>query len=785
MSSSNSSKAKLELTCPNLPWCCFDEDRLGQVITEFVWQKEAYYTRWAQRWFENFQFAYGNHEARWIRSLGFAVDTDFLLHKRSTTHKRSKTNITRLVVEALSSAIYSRFPTFEVNAASDGNSNSKLMSRLIQKLLDYIFVQQRMQEKLRQAATAFVVYGKVYAIVRWNNNSGSIKWVPRLRRVRKPAVSTLMDQEPLFGGLVENVYIDPVNVIDTWEPVDLAQEVKNEPVPTGAVEMQILTPFEIRYEEGKSLADAKWVEWIRLLDYDDFIREYESIDGKIKRNFELVQPISQTQKISQFAIRHMFRLANITPDFDYRNFDAISQLKNKVLVIEHYDRPNHKLYPYGRRIIVANGHCVAITQPQYSHSGLGGWHPFVEATWLNVPPSNMPLAPLNDVVAKNKELNIADSLILTALHRTCGSMLLVRSGTGLDPTRITGTPGEIHTVQDLDGVRWLEAGQLPVSVAQLRNIIKDDVFEGSGAQDSLRGDRSKNVSTGYALRQLQEREERRISQARDAFEHFVAEIGLKAYNCFKTCVVELADDMYGYVKRSAAGELDPAQAIQLITKEVDAGVDIRVVAGSMQVISKATKRMDLLDLVTKTYFGQILAQDPKVQDEFLKEFDAHTLRGYRGTHIDRANRENEIFDDMLRLGIDTYGQGKPIVFFEDDDNIHLAEHSDFLLRKSADLVTNEPVLMLLLQHIEEHRLQMKSKMGDAPHDAKIYVQNIQNFARQQPKPRDFQVVAQEAQQIKQAKMENAHEEQPRNADNGADAERSRNADAAASSNEQQ
>jgi hypothetical protein len=228
----------------------------------------------------------------------------------------------------------------------------------------------------------------------------------------------------------------------------------------------------------------------------------------------------------------------------------------------------------------------------------------------------------------------------------------------------------------------------------------------------------------------------------------VAEVGEKVIACFRECVENVGEDMMGYLKRCASGEFLPDEAVSFLTRDIELGVDIKVEAGSMQVESKATKQFNLLDLVQKTAFGQRLATDVKVQDDFLKEFGAETLRGFSGAHRDRAANENELFTDMLKLGPDRIGQSAPIVIFEDDDNIHLAEHTDFIVRNATELMSNPAIIQLVLTHAEQHRIQGKAKQGEAPPQAANMVAMAQGAARRQPL--DPQAVQAEAQQRKLA-----------------------------------
>jgi hypothetical protein len=732
---------KIREYCSNLPWGEDNPDVLGSVVMNHVWERESFYQRWCQKWFENFQFVYGNHDVKWIRSFGFAVDVDFLNKKRGRSSHKSKTNITRLVAESISSSIYARQPKWDVSPASESARQSKNISQLVQHSLDYWMIALNGSDRFSQWAVDYTVYGKSAAVIRYNDNAGIIKWVPKFRRVKVPVMTTVMKEDPILGGIIE-VEEQAINSVgepmfsESWQPVtDNRGDLAREPKPQGSPEIILLTPFEYQYEEGKDIHDAKWIRWIRLIDFDDYVREYDSTPGKTKY-YEQVVPEMSSSIVRNYAIRHFFRMHFVSPDYDNKPVDMStsgSYLKNKVLVIEHYDKPDPKSWPFGRRLIIANGQCTHVSQPQYSTNKVGGWHPFVEANAFRVSPSVMPSGALNDVVQKNKELNVADSLILTALHRDMGSALLVKTGSGIDPDRWTGTPGDIHECSDINGARWLNNEQ-PISpaVPALRQAIKDDVFEQSGAQDSLRGERSKGVSAGYALRQLQEREEKRIAPIRLKFENAVAEVGEKVIACFRENVQEVGEDMMGYLKRCAAGEFLPDEAVSFLTRDLELGVDIKVEAGSMQVESKATQQFNILDLVQKTAFGQRLATDVKVQDDVLKAFGAESLRGFAGAHRDRAANENELFTDMLRLGPDRIGQTQPTVIFEDDDSIHIAEHTDFIIRNATEIMSNSTVMLPILTHIEEHRIQNKSKQGEAPPEAKNLVRAAQGAARQRP-----------------------------------------------------
>jgi hypothetical protein len=121
-------------------------------------------------------------------------------------------------------------------------------------------------------------------------------------------------------------------------------------------------------------------------------------------------------------------------------------------------------------------------------------------------------------------------------------------------------------------------------------------------------------------------------------------------------------------------------------------------------------------------------------DEYLKFFDVETLRDGSSAHRDRANRENEVFLEMLRLGPDTEGMARPIVIFEDDDDIHMAEHAEAFVKNFEEFRNNEALMTEFITHTERHRLQKEEKMAKLMPGASTQVVPMMGQAQQQALP---------------------------------------------------
>ena len=728
---------------PDLPWCEDRPEKLGSVITTFVEKGESFVGEWGRRWFENFQFIYGNQAVNWSEKYGVPVDYDFLRRSTPSVNQQSQTNISRTIFEALKALIFANVPDWDVATEEESHQQGKRFQKICQKLLDCYAERLDLEEMLDDGSGIFTAFGMVAGKVSYDKSRGGIRNFPKMVEREITVQTSELIETP--QGIVEipTVALDsngnPVVERRLVEARDEDGAVINETKWEGDLRIDILTPFEYRRDPTSPEAhDAKYYQHLRIMDYDDYLREYEGHDGRTRFYKDVRPGLFESNSCYRYALKHFMRMNFITPlvSRDRAGYSNIQRIRRdlqevKLLVVEHYDRPNPEKWPLGRKTVVVNGFCTHVSKPQFNTKKPGGWHPFSEANWLKVRPSPMATAPMNDVTAKNRELNRIDSLIDTGTMRNMGSMLLVKNGAGLDPQRIFGEPGQIHEVNNVvDVARWIKDDQpLPPVLEKLRAMKKDDSYEISGAQDALRGDRTKGVTSGYMLRQLQEREEARLSPARRRFERFVSRLGEKAIACVRANAQTLGQDIFGALQRNASGEFTPGDIQTFLRTPLDFGVDVRVEPGSMLAKSKATTQATILDLVQKTPAATRL-ENPAVLDKVLKFFDADLLRDASAAHRDRAERENELFTDLGKLGPSAAGVSIPLVMPMDDDDLHIAEHEQEMVENADHLQANPWELELRLFHIEWHRIQKREKEGKlVPGSAANFSQTYNQYSQ--------------------------------------------------------
>lgn len=773
-SDAQGSVARAERFASELPWNQRDIDQLGPCIMKWMEDHEPFYKRWSEAWYNNFQFIYGNQSVKWSRRYGYAVDVD-PLGRLPALNQRAQTNIARIVVEALSAMIYANLPEWDVEASDESSIKGKRMKRIIQKLLDAYMVRLCGDVVISNAAKIFTTFGQFALKIDWDPVGGHQIEVPKWQQNRAPVMTDWMAPNQATFGLLDI----PTQATDAqgqalfekrWEPVldQMGKQIIDK-FFAGDVRMQALTPFQYkRRVDSTGMHDTGSVDEIRLMDYDKFLDEYGQTPGRTKF-WDKVQPVYSNPAIYRLAVRHFMRMQFTTPPGLNELIDRPENVykstlfKNKVLVVERYDAPHPVKWPLGRRTIVCNGDATHVTVPQYNTGKLDGWHPYVEGQWLAIAPSSMSMGPMNDVVQKNRELNIADSLIATALRRNMGSQLLVTPGKGFDPQRFTGEPGLIHEVLDVYGARWLHDDMpLPSVLPALRQSYKDDVYDVSGAGEALRGERSPGAPSGYAQRIIEEREERRLAPARKTFEKTIAGGAEKLVCCLKSNVIQLAPDVMGYLTRAAAGEFTQADVVAFLSTPISYGVEINIEADSMHLRSKATQQATVNDMASSnTAIQQRLQQNPKALDEYLKFFDAQVLRDDTASHRDRARQENEIFTDMLRLGPEGASSGMPVVIVADNDAIHIEDHTDFLVQNADEILRNPQMFTAIQTHINRHVLQMGEKNGQQPPGTSLDTPQMMAQAGTQPPPPIATIFAQKQQQLQnQAKVVQSQKANP-------------------------
>lgn len=750
---------------PYLPWNQFSADMLGPTIMQFLNDYESYWKRWAAKFYENFQYMFGNQNIKFERTLAYTENIDPLRVRTPSLYQRSQTNIIRTIVESLASFIFGTLPAWDVESCNESSVKANRAKYIIQALLDGYFQRLNMDVDLQIMANCFPLYGVIYSKMDWDDNAGTVLDVPFYELSAEVKQTETVKSNPILQGLLETpqAYLDSRGrevLEQIWKPkIDEAGKPVVKKIFSGDLRHTVKTPFEMRRPIGSlGMHKDNFIQELRIMDYDQWLDEYGQVGGKTKY-FNRLRPIYADPASYSIAMNHYMQMQLTTPpvfmeilkraEFGYRG----AMLRGKVFVVEHYDHPHRLKWPKGRRVVVTNGQCTHITLPNYRTGKMNGWHPYNEAQWMRVAPSTIGPGPVNDATVKNRELNQKDSVTATAARRNFAGTLLYDPKGGFDPTMMTGEPGKQIPVSRLDSVRFLHDDiPIPAVLPQLREIDKSEAFDGAGAGDSLRGDRSLGTNSGYQARQYTEREEKRLTPAKTSWNQMVAGIGEKAYICLRYNVVSLNENIMGFLQRSAAGRFTPQDVIAFMTTPIEPGIDINVKKDSMAIQSKATTQATLQELAQGP-FGQRLTQDAYVMDQYLEFFGAEKLRDRSASHRDRAKRENSVFADMIRLGPGgLQGIMMPVVLPEDDNQIHLQEHAQYLIQNTEEILQNPAVHLAFLMHQETHRIAEQEKQGAVPPGSPLLVPQMYGQIGYQQPPDATMIAQQQTQRLQAQQM---------------------------------
>jgi hypothetical protein len=717
-----------------VPWQTNELSALEGSINSLTVTADLINRRWAQKWFENFQFVMGNQNLKWSKKFDFAFDTDFLSQDTSMNRNKTTTNISRVVCETLSSHLFSNMPELDIVSKYEDSSRTERLALLLKAMKGAYDERLDLHSEFDMGSVGLVMYSKIYFKISFDRNQGSLLKRIKQQVIKVPKLATTMETDPLTG---QNVVVPVIVKDEQGQPVmietfdDVLDELGNpieEQVTTGDAEVEVCTPFEMRIDStAKTFARSKWIQQIRIMDYDDFMTEYGEQPGMLEDRLRRIKGGTINSPVMSLAIRHFLRtMYSAPPSLDYagRSTTApMTMLKNKVLVIEHYDRPTegHKYNPTpwlkeGRRVVMANGYIVGISTPQYRTNKKDGWHPFVEARWMPLPPSSESSGPMSDIVQKNRQINLTDTLMQMAIERQSNSTLLINESSGLDKDKWTGEPGQTFTVvgdPSTAASYVADKNPLPALVNQYRQMQKDDIYEISGAQDAMRGQKNSGATSGYQAKIYEEREKRRVSKAKRNWEYAIGSVYEKLFCCVQQNMVKFDDSIVNSIKRSSNGDVLDADVIAFLNGPMDFGVDLSVRASSMETKSKASEQALMQESIQVPAIAEKLVTDPGMLDNYMDFMGMDALRTISSVHRERAKKENCYFNDMSKVRsqerLMQLAADIPVVIWQDDDMVHNIEHTKDFVRNYDKYKNNQTLMLLINAHLAHHEQQQKAK----------------------------------------------------------------------------
>ncbi len=450
-------------------------------------------------------------------------------------------------------------------------------------------------------------------------------------------------------------------------------------VSEGDVEIDVVPPFEIFPDSlySQSFNDVKSLIHARAMHVDDAYALYGvKLDG---------------DDIDVFTLDK----SSIGYNGGYKCKKLSSVLKNHVLIIERYDKPNDS-YPNGRVVTVGGGRLLQEGELPYLNGTDGErTFPFVKQNALNQAGSFFGVSLIERLIPLQRSYNAVKNRKYEFMNRVSMGVLNVEDGSvDTDDLEADGlTPGKVIVYrQGSRPPQMMAAGSVPLDFTYEEERLAQEFVKISGTSELSRtSDVSSSAMSGTAIELLIEQDETRLSVTADNIRDAVKDIGKHILRLFK----QFAGSER--IMRSA-GAGKTVKTFYFNSSDVSAD-DIVFDTENELTRTPAQKKSAIMEMLGA---GLLTGADGKL--DMRTKGKALEILGYGSLdngqdilnlHRSKAERENI---DMM----------KKEVFSEDYDDhaVHIEEHTRRLIEFDVEGETDEKLKERLKNHLKEHKLRL-------------------------------------------------------------------------------
>lgn len=521
--------------------------------------------------------------------------------------------------------------------------------------------------------------------------------------------------------------------------------------PTGAIQLDIASPFELRLDH-RALVASKLLKFVRQRRYDvQFAKE------KWEKFEDLIEPDGGDDDVGQY---YMDMLANLTSGWSSGGGLASNagNTKNpKVTAYELRELPSEE-FPKGLYAVRIGKNANAIVEagPLPTEYGAGvrkgqKFLPLIHWKCQSLPGRFWAKSPLDDLVPLQLYRNVVESNIRLSVQRMGNAMWLLPKGCGVDV--LTGEPGQSvqYNPVSVGGTQHAKPERIGAdlnNVGALLGVLKtiDDAIERLAGTFFLQGgDAPPGVTAASALAYLGEKGQQSLSMLRGNW--------AKGWREFDIMGLELARQNWDEPRlRTVAGKNKKWQTQSFMKSDLVGAVNMIIDFNALAPQSNATDRAQIAQLVQ---LGFVNPQDNETQIEVLKTFGQLKLKGSLDTDLQDAAKEQDAF-------LESQGATQPVIRpYVDNSTVHFHEHVEFA-KTDEFRELPQPAQDAWLQHIEDtakdivvRRVEL-TQMGldpDVPATAEI-------------PSTEAALSAQQAQQMAQQQAQRAQQEQAAAQQNG-------------------
>ncbi len=459
----------------------------------------------------------------------------------------------------------------------------------------------------------------------------------------------------------------------------VAVDGQNNPVYEGEVQVSVVPPFELFPDR----LDAEDFEGV-----DSVIHAQAVTENYILEKFGVAVRGGSLQGLTAYSEPSSGRLT-------VQRGKSQTELENGVILLERYQKPS-AAYPEGRLEIVAGGVLLYEGGLPYINSARGERvFPFVKQDSMRMPGAFFAASVVDRLIPVQRAYNAVRNRKHEFLNRLSMGVLTVEDGS-VDTEELSEEgliPGKVLVYrQGGKAPELLDCGSIPNEFKDEEEWLEKEFALVSGVSDLAQSSTPVRVTSATGLQLLLSQDESRLSATVVCIEKAVKEVGRQILRLYK--------QFAGTARlMTLTGENKKTQIYYFNASKLDVS-DIQF--ESVEASTPEEKRSVLLKLYEA---GLLTDEEGKLTKENKNRIlEAFGFGGYENArdisalHIAKASEENLALTEG-EVEVDCY----------DDHDLHVTEHTRFLLSESFKKLGSAESKERFIAHVAAHKEKKKEE----------------------------------------------------------------------------
>lgn len=452
-------------------------------------------------------------------------------------------------------------------------------------------------------------------------------------------------------------------------------EVEGSKVKEGDVDVIAVSPFEIFPDSlfKEEISDLKSIIHARAMDVNDIYAVYGvEVEGKDI---------------------DVFSLSPVTKGVPYKQTKITNGIIHKAeLVIERYEKPCKK-YPEGRVVTVAGDKVLNVSALPYVN-GVDETRefPFIKQTSIKQAGMFFGTSIIERIIPLQRAYNAVKNRKHEFLNRISMGVIAVEDGS-IDTDDLTEeglSPGKVIVYrQGANPPQMMSTGSVPVDFSYEEERLENEFITISGVSEISRNSKVPTTATsGVALQLLIEQDETRLSETAENIRLAIKLMAKQIIRLFKqfaknTRIMKIA------------GEGRKAEIFYYNSSDLNSD-DVVFDTENELNSTPAQKKNSVFELLNSGILtdkdGRLSARTKAKILDMLGYGSFENAQDLTSLHLNKAGEENLKFDE-----------GEVVVDEYDDHELHISEHTRYLLSGEISGADKEKTKKNAVKHLREHK----------------------------------------------------------------------------------